>query len=84
MTAPNQKTVVVLAGPTGPTGNFEGVIIHSAFTGLTGQFPQWLQSTGATGGIHGELKRVYPLANTGPNGVHKHVIIKGYVGPTGS
>lgn len=84
MTAPNQKTVVVLAGPTGPTGNFESVIIHSAFTGLTGEIAQWLQATGPTGGIHGELKRVYPIGQTGPTGVHKHVIINGYVGPTGS
>lgn len=84
MTDGLQKTVVVLAGPTGPTGTVEGVIIHSAFTGLTGQFPQWLQSTGPTGGIHGEVKRVYPIAQTGPNGVHKHVIIRGYAGPTGS
>lgn len=78
-----QKTVVVVAGPTGPTGHYEGVIIHSAFTGRTGQFPQWLQATGPTG-PHGLLARVYPIAQTGPNGIHQHVIINGYVGPTGS
>lgn len=83
MTNGVQKTVVVLAGPTGPTGTMKGVVILSAFTGFTGELAQWLQATGPTGGVHGEIERVYSIANTGPKGVHKTVIIKGFVGPTG-
>lgn len=83
MTTGTQKTVVVLGGPTGPTGTVKGVVILSAFTGLSGGFAQWLQATGPTGGVHGEIERVYSIANTGPKGVHKTVIIKGFVGPTG-
>lgn len=78
-----QKTVRVLAGPTGPTGTFKGVNILAAFTGFTGQFAQWLQATGPTGGIAGEIERVYNIGPTGIAGEHKTVIISGYVGPTG-
>lgn len=75
------KTVVVLAGPTGPTGTIKGVNILAAFTGPTGQFAQWQQATGATGPHI--LKRVYNIGPTGIAGQHKTVIISGYSGPTG-
>lgn len=81
MTAPNRKTVVVIHGPTGPTGTIKGVNIVAAFTGLTGEIPQWLQATGATG-PHGTLEKVYNIGPTG-NHTHKTVIISGFVGPTG-
>lgn len=73
--AGNNKTVVVLAGPTGPTGTIKGVNILSSFTGFTGQFAQWQQ--GVTGGIKGELERVYNIGPTGIKGQHKTVILAG-------
>jgi hypothetical protein len=78
-----QKTVVVLAGPTGPTGTFKGANILTHFTGVTGEHAFWLQATGATG-PHGLLERVYNIGPTGLTGAHKTVFILGYVGPTGS
>lgn len=78
------KTVVVLAGPTGPTGTFKGVNIFANVTGASGQFAKWLQATGATGGVHSELERVYNIGPSGIKGEHKTVIINGYVGPTGA
>lgn len=80
--AGTQKTVVVLPGPTGPTGTIKGVNILGAFTGATGQLPQWQQATGPTG-ANGTLERVYN-SGTGATGKFKTVIISGYVGPTGS
>lgn len=77
------KTVVVLAGPTGPTGTIKGANILRAFTGATGQFAQWLQATGPTGS-NGALERVYNIGPTGLPAQHKTVIISGYSGPTGA
>jgi hypothetical protein len=78
-----QKLVRVLAGPTGPTGTFEGVHILSAFTGPTGTFPVWGQINAAqqAAAPNGTFKSVYPLAGTGPAGRIKTVIIPGYTGP---
>lgn len=77
------KTVVVLAAPTGPTGTIKGVNILRAFTGATGQFAQWQQATGPTGG-QGVLERVYNIGPTGISGQHKTVIITGFSGATDS
>lgn len=76
-----QKTVVVLAGPTGPTGTIKGVNIIKNVTGPSGTIPQWLQATGPTG-ANGTLERVYN-SGTGATGKFKTVTILGYVGPTG-
>lgn len=90
MTNGIQKHVRVIAGPTGPTGTHQGVHILAAFTGLTGQFPQWQQisaaqqGTGTTGGAvgaSGRYEEIYPIAGTGPAGRIKTVIITGYTGP---
>jgi hypothetical protein len=77
------KTVVVLAGPTGPTGTYQGVNIFANLTGASGQYPKWLQATGPTG-ARGMLERVYNIGATGIKGEHKTVIIQGFVGATGS
>ena len=78
------KTVVVLSGPTGPTGTIKGVHILSAFTGASGGHANWLQATGPTG-VHGQLERVYNVTDgAGRTGAHKTVIISGFVGATGS
>lgn len=79
MTINTQKQVVVLAGPTGPTGTFQGVNILSAFTGVTGELPTWVQATGATG-PNGTFKSVYNIGPTGLTGGHKNVIINGFSG----
>jgi hypothetical protein len=83
MTVNTQKLVRVLAGPTGPTGNVEGVHILPAFTGPTGLFPVWGQINAAqqASGPTGSFKEVYPLAGTGPAGRIKTAIIPGYTGP---
>lgn len=83
MTANTQKLVRVIAGPTGPTGTFEGVHILSAFTGPTGTFPVWGQINAAQQALSptGAFKSVYPIAGTGPAGRVKTVIIPGYTGP---
>lgn len=75
--AGTQKTVVVLPGPTGPTGTIKGVNILGAFTGATGRLPQWLQATGPSG-PSGTLEKVYNIGPTGLTGGHKTVIILGY------
>lgn len=77
MTINTQKIVIVLGGPTGPTGTFEGVNILGTFTGRTGQFPQWAQATGNTG-PHGTFKSVYNIGPTGVKGEIKTVIIPGF------
>jgi len=79
------KTVIVLAGPTGPTGTMKGVNIWTGMSGLSGGHATWLQYTGGKG-PSGILERVYPLAADGAGftGAHKTVFISGYVGPTGS
>lgn len=74
------KTVIVLPGPTGPTGTIKGVNILSAFTGSTGQFAQWLQATGSPG-PNGLIDKVYNIGPTGLTGQHKTVIIAGLVPP---
>ncbi len=78
-----QKLVRVLAGPTGPTGTFEGVHILSTFTGPTGTFPVWGQINAAQQALSptGTFKSVYPIAGTGPAGRIKTVIIPGFTGP---
>lgn len=80
---PTQKTVVVLPGPTGPTGTFKGVNILSAFTGASGELPQWQQATGASG-PNGVLEKVYNIGPTGIKGQHKNVIITGFNGGGGA
>ncbi len=82
MTNGVQKTVIVLGGPTGPTGTFKGVNILSVFTGATGEFAQWLQATGATG-PNGTFESIYNIGPTGLTGQHKNVIISGYSGGGG-
>lgn len=77
-----QRTLVVAAAPTGPTGTWKRVNIYNAFTGATGQYEQCLQATGASKGPTGLLKRVYPSG--GPTAGVKNIIIRGYVGPTGA
>lgn len=77
------KTVVVLAGPTGPTGTIKGVNIITNITGASGEFAHWLQATGPTA-PHGVIERVYNIGPTGVQGEHKTVIIQGFVGATGS
>lgn len=84
------KSVRVLAGPTGPTGTFQGVRIFPNITGPTGQYPQWAQlneqqaGTGPTG-ANGPFEHVYPIGATAyaqaPTGTFKTVIISGYTGP---
>ena len=78
-----QKQVRVIAGPTGPTGTFQGVRILSTFTGPTGTFPVWEQLAGPTGA--GIFETVYPIGASAyaeaPNGIFKTVIIDGYTGP---
>ena len=84
MTVNTQKQVRVFAGPTGPTGTFEGVHILSAFTGPTGTFPVWgqINATQQAQSPTGTFKSVYPLAGaTGLTGEIKTVIIPGYTGP---
>lgn len=84
MTAPINKSVRVIAGPTGPTGTFEGVHILSTFTGPTGTFPILNQINAAQQAQSptGTFKTVYPLAGaTGVQGEIKTVIIPGYTGP---
>jgi hypothetical protein len=77
-----QKLVRVLAGPTGPTGNVEGVHVLATFTGPTGTFAVWGQINAAQqAGPTGLFKEVYPLTGTGPAGRIKTVIIPGYTGP---
>lgn len=78
-----QKTVVVLAGPTGPTGTIKGVNILANFTGASGRLAQWLQATGASG-PNGLLEKVYNIGPTGITGEHKSVIITGFSGSTGA
>ncbi len=83
-TAPINKSVRVLAGPTGPTGTFEGVHIFTGFTGPTGTFPIWNQINAAQQALSptGTFKSVYPLAGaTGKTGAIKSVIISGFTGP---
>lgn len=80
------KTVRVLTGPTGPTGNHEAVRIFGNITGPTGLHPQWLQHTGVTGlSPTGTFEHVYPIGATAyaeaPTGTYKTVIIDGYTGP---
>lgn len=97
MTVNVLKQVRVIAGPTGPTGTFEGVRIFANITGPTGLYAQWLQinpqqmATGATGNTGiigpsgGRYKTVYPVS--APNyaaaktGTFKTVIIAGFTGP---
>lgn len=69
MTAPNQKTVNVLSGFTGPTGTFEFVNIIPNITGASGEIDKWLSLTGASGGASpkGTFKSVINIGPTGPN-----------------
>ncbi len=84
------KKVSVIAGPTGPTGTFEGVRIFANITGPTGLYPQWQQvngqqmGTGMTGPTGGRYQTVYPVGASfanAPTGTFKTVIISGYTGP---
>jgi hypothetical protein len=85
------KKVRVIAGPTGPTGTFQGVRIFANITGPTGLFAQWEQvntqemATGPTGPAGGRYETVYPVNDTdydaSPTGTFKTVIINGYTGP---
>lgn len=84
MTAPINKSVRVVSGPTGATGTHEGVHILSTFTGPTGTFPIWNQinATQQAASPTGTFKEVYPIAGgTGTAGRIKTVIIPGYTGP---
>ncbi len=70
------KLVRVLA--TGPTGRFETVVIHAGPTGPTGLFPTWGQTTlddrrfqtvlPAATGASGSFKHVIITGYTGPSG----------------
>ena len=85
------KKVRVIAGPTGPTGTFQGVRIFANITGPTGLYAQWQQvnplqmATGTTGPTGGRYETVYPVGATAyaqaPTGTWKTVIISGYTGP---
>jgi hypothetical protein len=81
------KQVIILPGPTGPTGTFRGVNILG--TGPTGAaknlFPTWAQYTGPTGviGVKGIIERVYNIGPTGLKGEHETVIIPGFNGGGG-
>lgn len=85
------KKVRVIAGPTGPTGTFQGVRIFANITGPTGLYAQWQQvntqqmGTGMTGPTGGRYETVYPVGATAyaqaPTGTFKTVIIAGYTGP---
>jgi hypothetical protein len=86
MSVNTQKNVRVYAGPTGPTGNIQGVKIFPNFTGPTGTYKVCLQVNAAqeANGPTGWCKKVYPLASqgaTGVTGVHPAIIILGYTGP---
>jgi hypothetical protein len=78
------KTVIILPGPTGPTGTFRGVNIVG--TGPTGAaknlFPTWAQYTGPTGAglAKGVFESVYNIGPTGIKGEHETVIIPGFAG----
>ena len=62
------KTVIIINGPTGPTGTYKTVnILATGPTGSHGIFPTWLQATG----------------NTGPTGLFETVIDAGIAGLTG-
>lgn len=78
-----QKQVRVIAGPTGPTGTFQGVRIFANVTGPTGLYPTWGQLAGPTGA--GIFETVYPVTApqyaAAPTGTYKTVIIPGYTGP---
>lgn len=78
-----QKTVIILGGPTGPTGTFKGVNILGSFTGPTGTYPIWSQATGNTG-PNGTFESVYNIGPTGPTGTIKTVIIPGFAGGGGA
>lgn len=84
MTAPINKSVRVLAGPTGPTGTVAGVFIFTGFTGPTGTFPVWNQINAAqqSQSPTGTFKEIY-VAQAGVNKdkTTKTVIISGYTGP---
>jgi hypothetical protein len=77
------KQVRVIAGPTGPTGTFQGVRVLDAVTGASGQFAQWGQLAGPTGA--GIFETVWEVGPSGyadaPTGTFKTVIIDGYTGP---
>lgn len=91
MTINTQKQVRVIAGPTGPTGTFQGVRIFPNITGPTGLYPQWKQinpqqmATGTTGPTGGRYDSVYPISAVNyaaaRTGTFKTVIINGYTGP---
>lgn len=73
----NLKSVVVVTGPTGPTGTYETVHIATGATGPTGTYAHW-NAIGETG--HGTFKHVI---NGGATAGRKNVIIDGYTGATG-
>lgn len=85
------KRVRVIAGPTGPTGTFQGVRIFANITGPTGLYAQLGQvnpqqmATGTTGPTGARYETVYPIGPTAyaqaPTGAFKTVIISGYTGP---
>jgi len=85
------KKVRVIAGPTGPTGTFQGVRIFANITGPTGLYAQWQQvntqqmGTGMTGPTGGRFETVYPVTApqyaAAPTGTFKTVIMTGFTGP---
>lgn len=89
----NLKKVRVIAGPTGPTGNFKGVRIFANITGPTGLYAQWQQvnpqqmgtGVGVSGPTGGRYETVYPVGATaysqGKTGTYQTVIINGFTGP---
>lgn len=82
MTVNTQKTVRVLAAPTGPTGTMKQVRIIAAFAGATGQFPQWKQINAGQLGPTGTFETVAQVTGaTGPAHDIKTVIIPGFTGP---
>ena len=88
----DHKHVRVIAGPTGPTGTFQGVRIFANATGPTGLYETRVQinpqqmGTGLTGPgpTGGRYETVYPIGASfvnAPTGTIKTIIIAGYTGP---
>lgn len=73
----NQR-VIVLAGPTGPTGLYKRVNVYANITGASGQYQQCTQLAGPTGPT-GTFKRVVSTGATFRAGV-KTIIIVGFTG----
>lgn len=74
------ENVVVLAGPTGPTGLYRSVNIYANVTGASGQYGHCTQLAGPTGPT-GTFEQVINVGATFRAGL-KTIIIAGFTGNT--